>query len=494
MVNFKRLSFKRILSEALNPTMQYSVATSFRDGKGTAFLNLLGLDQQDKSTLVRSFGGRVNPKTNNVFYMTSVNNPGPFAAYFKTAYDYLAKTGRYILPNYDIIKAEIEQTKLDQVTPDERKVSSTKYEDLLEHIIRTLGSPETQDLINKIAQLGIDPNITDKRFGHIISPRNVLRAYSGKPDASYVATRAQWRKFNRLINPTAVKLVLMAPMSGGYNQQKATDALGISRQDASASAHMAHKFDVEAREDTQGFMATAYFDISDTFVIPGEPDRWEDEAGLVDNLRGILNSFAQAQVGSNTLDADKAAELGVQSDETKNKVVFARLFNHIQAKKSLTPAEIQALIGMDPANDKSIVEMLTLYFNRVSFEREHDTAKKNLQTAVAVAGILAIEKVAPLYLASILRRHEEVKKLDRAEVITVFKDILKVHDIISRKTDLGETVITETELHSPDDLLGLFGLSMNDLTDSNPTDTQNDIAEINNTIQTIQENFIKALK
>ncbi|MEY2701429.1 MAG: hypothetical protein RLY43_49 [Bacteroidota bacterium] len=483
------LMVKQKLSEGTGSgtvPLNYSIATQ----KGLSYFNLGGIDNTDKITLMQKFYAKENPKTKNLYYALSQTNSEPFlnGASFKGMYAYLESTGKYIMPSFDILKTEISQTKLDIVSPAERSEANTKYEDLLVHIITTLNSPETKELIAKISKLGIDPNISGERFGHVLSPKNVLRAFASNPSATYLATRKQWRKFNRLILPNAKRAFLFAAQPGGtYDAKKAEDRLGVNQKDAKQYQQMGRKFDIVAsgEDAASSFYLVPYYDIADTFVIPGMDDKFVEEPGLVDNLTGYLNAKAQEMVGKSQIDPSVEDELGIKQTGDKNKVVFARLVNHIK-QQNLLPGEIDGLMKLDPSSDNSLVDAFGKYFRNVVFAREHEYSKRELKVYAATIGLLSMEKIAPIALASLMKKHENVKQLERADIVSVFNDIMKTHKIITEDPKaLNEDGGNGTEMRTPEDLLSLFGLTWDDLADGNKQDTNFDA---------IRENFYKTLE
>ena len=83
----------------------------------STFLNIGGLNGIDKTTLTSpGFRAIAKKDGSGVFY--SMTNDDAFlnSVFFKKMYDYLKGTGNYIMPDIDIMKAEISQAKLDNIS------------------------------------------------------------------------------------------------------------------------------------------------------------------------------------------------------------------------------------------------------------------------------------------------------------------------------------------------------------------------------------------
>jgi hypothetical protein len=244
---------------------------------------------------------------------------------------------------------------------------------------------------------------------------------------------------------------------------------------------MQHKFDITAKsEDNSSFsgMPKVYYDITDTVLIPGadadgnlsQMDKLVDQPGLMDNIRGILNQAAIDMKGVSLSPEDKA-KIGAKDTSNKNVMVFAKVLNSMRVEpefKGLT----DNLIKLDPQNDMSVLKVIREYFMNVSFGRA--ASDRELKSNIATAGILSMTEVAPTALAQLLKSNEtSLLSLTKAELVTVFDQIMKLDRIISAPNVVDTTKgvtneadgLNERSIKSVEDLIGLFGHTLDDLKD-----------------------------
>ena len=421
-------------------------------------------------------------------------------------FNFLSQKG-YNVPSVDQLKTQILEKSKDVVTPEDRAEAKAKYDDLVVRILQNLNDPEIRRLASEVSKFRINPDVNDKAFGHIRSAKNALRVLSAKPDATYIATRSQWlNEFNRQVKPDATKIVLFKKIGSGFDQSKAEKSLGVTKDVAYQSPHMKHKFDIEAQSDDSGsgFAPYVVYDISDTVLIPGADggdgnlasfDPFTEKAGLVDNIRGVLNQAAVEFKGVNLSPEDKA-KIGARDTSNKNVQVFARVLNYMRMQSDLKGVT-DSLIQLDPHDDTSVLKVIKAYFQNVSFAR---AAKDNdLKTNIATAGILAMTEVAPTALAHLINANQnQFLSLDKSELVTVFSQITKLERIISDDNVIDKNMavtnendeLNERSINSPEDLAALFGHTMSDLRGGEETETNENIVnefytifnKINNTI------------
>jgi len=502
---------KELIQEvANNPAETISINVSRNNiGKDVLYLNF-NLRKEDGIELTKKYPKSfyANQKKANVYFMIV---PALIKDKFfdegiviRDIIQTLKNKG-YSVPSIDELKkrAEIE-LKLDVLTPDEKAKAKESYDNLVVKVLTNLNDQKMRDLISKASNLRVTQDIKDAAFGHKYSGKNVLRALAIKPDATFVATRKNWMvNYNRLVKPDATKIVLIIPAArGGYDQSKAEKTLGLTKQAAYQSAQMKHKFDIEAQLDDSGssFMHKIFYDISDTYLIPGLADNDSDlskfdkvinEPGLLDNLQGILNQAAINTKGVN-LSPEEKAKIGAKDTSDKNVMVFSRVFNYMKdlsiSDRLLKPV-VDSLITLDPKDDNSVYKVINSYFMNVAFDRA--SSDRGLKSHIATAGTLAMDELAPIALASLLNSNPAILNLTKADIVNVFDKIMELQNkVISAKNVIDSPTIKtnesenmmESTINTPEDLLALFGYSMSDLENNQDDKLLNEYYRINNKI------------
>jgi len=493
----------KITSEQLDKILEYHIgknpmdealanqgdAVSANVSNNQIYLNLKIDDKDGKDVIASIFSKlRKNSKTGSYFLTAPLSAKDSFlgGAVLGKILNFLSQRG-YKVPTVDELKAQTEdratKANLDPITPEDKANAKEKYDDLIVKILTNLNNPDTQKLISNISKFRIMPDITDSAFGHIFSAKNALRALAVKPDATFLATRTQWEtKYGREVKPGATKIILYVNIGGGnFDASKAEKQLGVSKDVAYQSAQMQHKFDITAKsEDSSSFtgMPKVYYDISDTVLIPGadtdgslsQMDKVVDQPGLMDNIRGILNQAAIEMKGVSLSPEDKA-KIGAKDTTNKNVMVFAKVLNSMRVEPEFKGLTDQ-LIKLDPNNDMSVLKVIREYFMNVAFGRA--SSDRELKSNIATTGILSMLEVAPTALAQLLKTNEtSLLSLTKAEFVTVFDQVMKLDRIISSPNVVDTTKgvtneaddLNERSIKSPEDLINLFGHTLDDLKD-----------------------------
>lgn len=459
----------------------------------STFLNIGGLNGIDKTTLTSpNFKAVAKKDGSGVFY--SMTNDDSFlnSTYFKKMYDYLSGTGRYIMPDIDIMKAEISQAKMDNVDWNKKKEQDNKFEDMFENILKSLNDPKTQELLQKISSIGFD--INEKVYGRVRSAGNVIRTFSVKPDATFVATRKNFRKlYNRILKSDATPIYLSVPNATGRDTSKAENELGVKYTDIKDNPHKLDSFKISSTTGIDGFTIQVFFDISDTILIPGYPDTFNGQAGLVDNLKGVLNQLAHEELGTNKTNAD---ELGLTSDSDKNTVFFNRFIKYLTSNQGLIPtSELGRLSKMDPSKDETVIAILKTYFSETAFAREHDQNMKMAKVYAAIAATLTVEQLAEVERLKIIKIHENNVK----NILTSRKDFvsisLPVTNVCKILKPINESTMNEDINVSPEDIMSLFNINPKSLQDNNVNVNESEecVECDNNEKEQIKESFFKTL-
>lgn len=506
---------KELLQEVVNnatDTISINISRN-KFGQDLFYLNF-NLRKDDGNELTKKYPKSFyenRKKPNSYFMMAPIGAKDAFfnGVVIRNILQTLAVKG-YSVPSQDDLKKQADiEVKLDVLTPDEKLQAKESYDNLVVKVLTNLNDQKMRELISKASNLRVTQDIKDAAFGHKYSGKNVLRALAIKPDATFVATRKNWlANYNRMVKPDATKIVLVIPASkGNYDQSKAEKDLGVTKQLAYQSAQMKHKFDIAAQSDESGssYMNKIFYDISDTYLIPGLADNDGDlskfdkvmnEPGLLDNLQGLLNQAAINMKGVNLSPEDKA-KIGAKDTSDKNVMVFSRVFNYLKdlsiGDRLLTPV-VDSLIKLDPKDDNSVYKVINSYFMNVAFDRA--ASDRQLKANIATAGTLAMDELAPTALVGLLNSNPDILKLTKPDIVNVFDKIMELQNkVISArnvidnptiKTNESEN-ITESTMNSPEDLLALFGYSMSDLENKENQNDEllNEYYHINNNINNI---------
>ena len=144
-----------------------------------------------------------------------------------------------------------------------------------------------------------------KKYGHILSRKNIMSILSQKPNASFVTTPETWRiKFNRQIKPGAQKIIVTKSTDYGNPSWAARN--NSAREHGFQNVKDAENFTNNSVQ-TMGsikigankggnkiYYKTIMYDVSDT-IPPADPrdDVWTNDIGLMNNLTGELNPAAK---------------------------------------------------------------------------------------------------------------------------------------------------------------------------------------------------------
>lgn len=145
-----------------------------------------------------------------------------------------------------------------------------------------------------------------KKYGHILSKKNVMSILSQNPMASFVTTPETWRvKFNRQIKPGAQKIIVTKSSNYGNTSWTARNnsARAHGFQDmkdakdfTNNSVQTMGSIEMDANKGNSGFYKVIMYDVADT-IPPADPkdDVFTNDIGLINNLTGAINSAAQTK-------------------------------------------------------------------------------------------------------------------------------------------------------------------------------------------------------
>jgi len=145
-----------------------------------------------------------------------------------------------------------------------------------------------------------------KKYGHVLSKKNVMSILSQNPMASFVTTPETWRvKFNRQIKPGAQKIIVTKSTNYGnaswaarndsakaHGFQDVKDAKDFTNN----SVQTMGSIEMDANKGNSHFYKVIMYDVMDT-IPPADPkdDIWTNDMGLINNLTGAINSAAQTK-------------------------------------------------------------------------------------------------------------------------------------------------------------------------------------------------------
>jgi hypothetical protein len=245
----------------------------------------------------------------------------------KALQSYLLKTGKY--NNDEIMHLTDEAyarsgngaTRGDKVKKyREVKNSAIEY---WQKYLKTLNDPETVKLIEAYSSLPL----TDKSYGHIISRKNAMLIRSVDNNASFILPLKGWRDLNRGVKRGAKQYVIYIPAGSPEQIAEVKDIIkkigwGNMPYDE-LPPQVQKEVDIKSNGIASAIFKPVYeYDISDTYLFPGQPDIFNQTLGLKNNLTGELNDLAKAEVLGNSENAPKLDELMVKRTSDANQKII----------------------------------------------------------------------------------------------------------------------------------------------------------------------------
>ena len=182
-----------------------------------------------------------------------------------------------------------------------------------------------------------------EEYGVVLALGNAMMVQMQAPNATFVTTVNGWAEYNRTVKPGAQKIIIQmsdyrwvpikyknaAAAKHGYKDWKDAEANLKSK-----SKQMLHKLEIEASKlmGPNGAHSQVVYDVADT-IPPANPadDVWANQIGLLNNLKGELNSAAQAEYDAKNpeeakkrLAAQQAAQQQQQTPAPSNVDVAAK--------------------------------------------------------------------------------------------------------------------------------------------------------------------------
>lgn len=200
-----------------------------------------------------------------------------------------------------------------------RNAVKSAYE-LWKELSEKLGSEEVQTLINNITISYTDDSIID----HKLSVGNKLRALGQARkygmEITYLATANNWRgMFNRRVKPNAFPIFLIVPWVAtvGKKDTKAyAQSQGIPDPDSmSAQQYLEAFVRANAINLPKGYGWAVYYDVSQTELMTGEKDEYNDNIGFENNLNGTPNQYTRTAIGLGQADSDELSKVLYNGDK-----------------------------------------------------------------------------------------------------------------------------------------------------------------------------------
>lgn len=197
--------------------------------------------------------------------------------------------------------------------------------------IEKINDPETQELLKSYAR--IFNNVGEGSFGHVLSIKNVAMIRAVDSNATFVLPESVWLKLNRYVVPRAKKFIVYTPNNqnnkiDSVKLQKIIDTVSRSKNLSYTDLPIQMQIEVDIKCNQVGmssFRPVIEFDVSDTRVIPGRKDLFNEEPGLANNLTGELNTKAKEDSITNNVDTGRTEDT-VMEKRTKLAADFMENF------------------------------------------------------------------------------------------------------------------------------------------------------------------------
>lgn len=487
-------------------TLDYTVASRknlfSKKPEIRTWINYENLIQNDCSIVSMKFNGKMIKQKDGRFTVgfsttkpEDPNDPGT-AKIIKTL-QYLESTGRYEIPNINSVLTDMVSASQDVMNDKDKEKIAKSTDELWLKFMKDIQKPEMQELLKSIGQYAL----ADSSFGWQLASSNLIRIKAQKEDATFVQTRRQWHdRFDRRVVPGAQKIGVVVPInkknfktpedvkrymkSQGYGDD-------VSYLDLSTQQKMNVDIGVIAGEGV-GFAIATYYDVSDTVLIdPSKPDKWAEEEGFDNNLTGHLNKAALANK-ARANGASKEDIMKIYNNEEGNVGILAKAL-----AKGIESRFPDMKIVFPKGNDTNVLtkfysDLIEKVADRLIEEKGKIVKKENREQGIAIATtiVLCLTRVSPETVARKLANNEltqdsyfELRTIINSITWLIRKNVPKMEN----KKQLNEFDIPV--LDSVDELLGMMGMSMNDV---KPTETsEQQMESVDKEINSIKENFFR---
>lgn len=457
--------------------LNYTIGSTSKIFKGikrrTAWINLQIEDKNIQNDIISNFGGKLDAARNEISFPlsrpTDTNEPNTMK--FIKVLETLKNKYNYNVPSVDMILEEAESVRMDIASKKNIDAVEANTDELWLKFMKEIEKPETQLLLKSIGRY---VSLDDSIFGWRLSLNNIMRIRSQKSDAKFLQTRTQWRiKYNRNVVNDATRILIVAPKdierdnnmtksefmkSIGYNDNTTYDSISHQQKDyVDTSLNHGRK---------ANFHYITVYDISDTVLIPGAEDVWNEEVGFDNNLEGTLNQKAKDfQAQNNNID-----------DEQKEKI--KQLYNGREGNLPMLNQVLKEIMINDyklPQNDAEDISSndLVNYKNKLNIISNYLIEKKgkivkqenrNLSTHIVTTIVMCLTDVSPETVAQKFANNE-LSNESYYDLRNIINDIIvKINKHMKAKKNItSESIsyINEHEyplLRTVDDLLVMLGM------------------------------------
>ena len=334
--------------------------------------------------------------------------------------------------------------------------------DMLDHFEGKISDPMVEKIISQMHMFdpytGKFKSMYELQTKTMPSQNNIMRmcaqwknqGRSGFP--TYVATRAQWRKaFNRYIVNDAQPLVIATPNDNETQAKRKTlNDFGLSFSDYRQNAHVRNatsKYYVDhgsAKNAENGFHGEYVYDVTDTEVIPGEPDLFNDNAGLESNIWADKWNQKAVDAGITPENVKGDEDLAASAGFTSNDENLEKVKNSLNIWCNENPELSKNVQGaLERGN---IVDAVKEYFGCESFiDREKSPNVKNAILNMCVFAALNHYGIAPAdmlksFKASrdYLTNNNKIPKSVRIKFMPFYSNFVNMIETNAKKTQQNE--------------------------------------------------------
>ena len=338
---------------------------------------------------------------------------------------------------------------------------------------KKIDDPAVQRLLENMHM--VDPmtgefkNAADLLKAGQLSAKNVVSALGqwrnngrgGVP--TFVATANEWRDYNRYVVNGATRLFIYTPNSSpNMSRREVAQKFNVPLNQIRGNAHLTHAANThhmnhgDASNALEGFHFEVFYDVSDTEVIPGMDDLFNEHAGLESNLwRDKWNKKAieNGEYGT-TSDVDKQAvfDAGFSNNENNAQIIVNGL-NMWCTQNPVVGDEVKKML-----DNNNLVGAVRKYFETDAFfdnNKELSDKEKNAFLNICVFSVLNYYGVAPdemlrAYQLSkdYLMQNKKIKKKIKIALMPFFSNFIKMINNNNKQTVANECKEVESKFRN----------------------------------------------
>ena len=379
----------------------------------------------------------------------------------------VSSLGKYGEINPEEIVKEAGFTSSQAITPEVKKEIEADEDALWDEYIKKFDDPRIQSLLQSMHTFmplaGLDHKYSERNLNLILS-RDQKRVAMGKEPASYVAPPQYWRSMNRRIKSDAIPFYLWYKKDAGdpsadyvdkaatqlYGDEKdkvlggmtAKEKLADFRKGGTNTVGQARALGYKSKQmanQDSGFGYDTYYDVSDTEVIPGLEDKWNDpnRVGLVDNIKWKPTEASLAKVANDLgISVDELMEQQFGIDDQYTLTVYEALKNMLWiTDKTPIPTNQEGGINMEFVRQQ-VFSMIVKYVSETILKSMYAKSETRDARAKMIACMYVGEhRIAPKMAIEIFRG------LNKDEVNAKAEKIYFEYKTVYNK--LSKTISTE---------------------------------------------------